>query len=127
MRIAGRSNDRDPGESGKSESMRLGNVTSAQLLCRTTTIAEDAFEDCPVRSRGTGSFNLNVRLKQAASGKLVLARGQHGWRAVRSLLAQICILQFDKGPGGMLQTRQAAGAFSVAKALHGLLELHRQP
>lgn len=37
-------------------------------------------------------------------------------------LAQICILQFDKGPGGMLQTRQAAGTFlCVAKALHGLL------
>lgn len=31
-------------------------------------------------------------------------------------LAQICILQFDKGPGGMLQTRQAAGAFSAMTA-----------
>ena len=31
-------------------------------------------------------------------------------------LAQSCILQFDKGPGGMLQTRQAAGAFSAMTA-----------
>lgn len=31
-------------------------------------------------------------------------------------LAQICILQFDQGPGGMLQTRQAAGAFSAMTA-----------
>lgn len=37
-------------------------------------------------------------------------------------LAQICILQFDKGPGGMLQTPAGRRGFlCVAKALHGLL------
>ena len=42
-------------------------------------------------------------------------------------IAQICILQFDKGPGGMLQTRQAAGAFSVSQKHYTVCWLHRQP
>jgi len=66
-------------------------------------------------------------LKQAASGKLVLCAGA-AWLAGSAVpLAQICILQFDQGPGGMLQTRQAAGAFSVSQKHYTVCWLHRQP
>lgn len=69
-----------------------------------------------VRSSGAQAACSERPLEAGGLWKTGPLRGA-AWLAGSAVpLAQICILQFDKGPGGMLQTRQAAGAFSAMTA-----------